>query len=129
MHCYNFETNGREGMMNIDQPVQKAVKDLGIKDGVVTVFCPHSTASITINESDDPAVQKDILHRLNDLVPMNLEYDHGEGNSDAHIKASLLGSSVQVPVVDGRIELGQWQAIYFCEFDGPRKRSVWVTQS
>jgi len=126
MHCYNFETSGKEGMINIDQPVQKAVEELGIKDGVVTVFCPHSTAGITINESDDPAVQKDILHRLNDLVPMNLEYDHREGNSDAHIKASLIGSSVQVPVVEGRIELGRWQAIYFCEFDGPRNRQVWV---
>jgi len=126
MHIHQFETTGREGMLKIDLHVQNAVKELDIKDGIVTVFCPHSTASVTINESDDPAVQKDILHRLNDLVPMNLEYDHGEGNSDAHIKASLMGSSVQVPVVDGHIELGQWQAIYFCEFDGPRKREVWV---
>ncbi|MDH5597012.1 MAG: secondary thiamine-phosphate synthase enzyme YjbQ [Candidatus Peregrinibacteria bacterium] len=127
MYRYNFETSGKEGMINIDQPVQKAVEELGIEDGMVTVFCPHSTASVTINESDDPAVQKDILHRLNDLVPMNLEYGHGEGNADAHIKASLIGSSVQVPVVSGRLELGRWQAIYFCEFDGPRKREVWVS--
>lgn len=126
MYCYEFETKGREGMINIDQPVQQAVEELHISDGIVTVFCPHSTAAITINESDDPAVQKDILQRLNQLVPMNLEYDHLEGNSDAHIKSSLLGCSVQVPVVAGRIELGTWQAIYFCEFDGPRKRKVWV---
>lgn len=127
MYCYQFETNGREGMINLDQPVQKAIKDLDIQNGVVTVFCPHSTAGVTINESDDPAVQKDILQRLNELVPMNLQYGHMEGNADAHIKATLVGSSVQVPVVDGRIELGTWQAIYFCEFDGPRKRTVWVT--
>lgn len=126
MHCYQFETNGRDAMINIDQPVQKAVEELGVKDGIVTVFCPHSTASVTVNESDDPAVQKDILHRLNDLVPLNLEYEHGEGNSDAHIKSSLIGSSVQVLVEDGRIQLGRWQAIYFCEFDGPRKREVWI---
>jgi len=127
MHCYQFETKGRDAMINVDIAVQKAVKELGIKEGLVTVFCPHSTASVTINESDDPAVQKDILHRLNDLVPLNLSYEHGEGNSDAHIKAALIGSSVQVPVVKGRIELGRWQAIYFCEFDGPRKRELWIT--
>ncbi len=126
MHCYQFETSGRDAMINIDQPVQKAVQEMEIKDGVVTVFCPHSTAGIIINESDDPAVQTDILQRLNDLVPLNLKYEHAEGNSDAHIKAALIGSSVQVPVVNGRIELGRWQAIYFCEFDGPRKREIWI---
>ena len=126
MHCYQFETKGRDAMINVDHQVQLAVKELGIEEGIVTVFCPHSTASVTINESDDPAVQKDILHRLNDLVPLNLGYEHGEGNSDAHIKAALIGSSVQVPVVKGRIELGRWQAIYFCEFDGPRKRELWI---
>lgn len=126
MYCYKFETKGREGMINIDQPVQRAVKELGVTEGVITVYCPHSTASVTVNESDDPAVQQDILQRLNDLVPMNLKYGHQEGNSDAHIKASIIGSSVQVLVSDGRIQLGQWQAIYFCEFDGPRNRELWV---
>ena len=126
MYKYQFETNGREGMIKIDQAVQNGVADLGIKDGVITVYCPHSTASVTINESDDPAVQRDIMLRLDDLVPLNLNSDHGEGNSDSHIKASLMGSSVQVLVEDGHIELGQWQAIYFCEFDGPRKREIWV---
>ncbi|MBU0706278.1 secondary thiamine-phosphate synthase enzyme YjbQ [Patescibacteria group bacterium] len=126
MHIYQLETKGRDAMINIDHPVQKAVEDLGIKDGIVTVYCPHSTAGVTINESDDPAVQKDIIRRLNDLVPLNLEYGHAEGNSDAHIKAALIGSSVQVPVVKGQIRLGRWQAIYFCEFDGPRKREIWI---
>ena len=126
MHCLKIETKGRETMLNIDQPVQKAVEVLKIKDGMVTVYCPHSTAGITINESDDPEVQKDILHRLNDLVPLNLEYGHAEGNSDAHIKATLVGSSVQVPVEGGRIQLGRWQAIHFCEFDGPRHREIWI---
>jgi secondary thiamine-phosphate synthase enzyme len=126
MYSYQFETKGWDVLINIDVPIQKAVKELGVKDGVLTVFCPHSSAAVTINESDDPEVQKDILERLNDLVPANLEYGHAEGNSDAHIKASLIGSSVQVPVRDGRIELGRWQAVYFCEFDGPRKREVWM---
>ncbi|MFH0838287.1 MAG: secondary thiamine-phosphate synthase enzyme YjbQ [Patescibacteria group bacterium] len=126
MHIYQLETKGRDAMINIDRPVRQAVEDLGIKDGIVTVYCPHSTAGVTINESDDPAVQKDIIRRLNDLVPLNLEYGHAEGNSDAHIKAALIGSSVQVPVVKGQIRLGRWQAIYFCEFDGPRKREIWI---
>jgi secondary thiamine-phosphate synthase enzyme len=126
MHTYHLETKGKDAMINIDRPVQKAVEELGIKDGIVTVYCPHSSAGITINESDDPAVQKDILHRLTDLVPVNPEYSHLEGNSDAHIKASIVGSSVQVLVEDGTIQLGRWQAIYFCEFDGPRKREVWI---
>lgn len=126
MHCYKFETKGRDAMINIDQAVQKAAEDLGIEDGIVTVYSPHSTAAVTINESDDPAVQKDIIHRLNDLVPLNLGYEHAEGNSDAHIKAALIGSSVHVLVEDGRIQLGRWQAIYFCEFDGPRKREIWI---
>jgi len=126
MHRYQLETKGKDAMINIDQAVQKAAEDLGVKDGVVTVYCSHSTAGIIINESDDPAVQKDIIHRLNDLVPMNLEYGHAEGNSDAHIKAAIIGNSVQVLVEDGHIQLGRWQAIYFCEFDGPRKREVWI---
>jgi len=113
-------------MIGISAMVQDAVKKAGIKDGIVTVFCPHTTAGIVINESDDPAVQKDILKRLNDLVPLNLEYSHAEGNSDAHIKSALIGSSVQVIVENGKLQLGTWQEIYFCEFDGPRDREVWI---
>lgn len=113
-------------MIKINDLIQDTVKEMEIEDGVVTVYCPHSTAGIIINESDDPDVQRDILHRLNDLVPLDLEYDHEEGNSDAHIKSAMIGSSVQVFVEKGKVQLGKWQAIYFCEFDGPREREIWV---
>ena len=126
MHKISLSTTGRNMMIKIDDQVQKAVDVLKIQEGVVTVFCPHSSAGILINESDDPAVQKDIMHRLNDLVPLNLSYEHGEGNADAHIKSALTGSSVQVIVDGGKIQLGSWQGIYFCEFDGPREREIWV---
>jgi secondary thiamine-phosphate synthase enzyme len=112
--------------VNITSDIQKTVTDMGIEDGIVAIYCPHTTAGITINESDDPAVQRDILHRLNDLVPLNLEYEHGEGNSDAHIKSTLIGSSAQVFVDGGKLKLGTWQTIYFCEFDGPRDREIWI---
>jgi secondary thiamine-phosphate synthase enzyme len=91
------------------------------------VFVPHTTAGITINEGADPAVQRDVLDGLARLVPRNAGYRHSEGNSDAHIKASLLGCSVTVPVVEGRVRLGTWQSIYLAEFDGPRTRRVWIT--
>lgn len=126
MKLIHLSTKARNTMIKITDLVADTVKEMEIEDGVVTVYCPHSTAGIIINESDDPDVQKDILHRLNDLVPLDLEYDHEEGNSDAHIKSALTGSSVQVFVEKGQIQLGKWQAIYFCEFDGPREREIWV---
>lgn len=126
MNKITLSTKARNTMIKINDLIHDAVKEMGIEDGVVTVYCPHSTAGVIINESDDPDVQKDILHRLNDLVPLDLEYDHTEGNSDAHIKSALIGSSVQVFVEKGNIQLGAWQAIYFCEFDGPREREIWV---
>jgi len=126
MHKIKLSTAGRNLMLKIDDQVQAAVTDLGMDDGMLTLYCPHSSAGITINESDDPAVQRDILKRLNDLVPLNLEYGHHEGNADAHIKSALIGTSVQIMVEGGKIQLGQWQAIYFCEFDGPREREIWL---
>jgi secondary thiamine-phosphate synthase enzyme len=91
------------------------------------VSVPHTTAAVTINEGADPAVVRDLLDGLARLVPRNAGYRHSEGNSDAHIKTSLLGSSVTVPVTDGRLRLGTWQSIYLAEFDGPRTRRVWIT--
>ncbi len=126
MKTLTISTKGRTVINNITDDVQKAVADMRLEDGIVTVYCPHTTAGILINESDDPAVQRDILRRLNDLVPLDLEYDHQEGNSDAHIKSSLIGSSVQVFVEEGKLKLGEWQTIYFCDFDGPREREVWI---
>lgn len=93
-------------------------------DGVITVFCPHTTAAITINENADPDVHKDVLWKLSQLSPEHKEYHHSEGNSDAHVKSSLLGVSEQIIVDHGKLVLGTWQSIYFCEFDGPRDRKV-----
>jgi secondary thiamine-phosphate synthase enzyme len=94
--------------------------------GLATIFVPHTTAGITINENADPDVVADILEALERLVPRRGDYRHTEGNADAHVKASLMGSSVRVPLDGGRLALGTWQGIYFCEFDGPRRREVWV---
>jgi secondary thiamine-phosphate synthase enzyme len=126
MKILKISTPGRNVMINITDEVKKAVQSLKIDNGLVTVYCPHSTAGVIINEKDDPAVQRDILRRLNDLVPLDLKYDHKEGNADAHIKSALVGSSAQVFIEAGELQLGEWQTIYFCEFDGPRDREVWI---
>jgi secondary thiamine-phosphate synthase enzyme len=121
-------TARRDHFVDITAEVQQAVTDLGLKDGLCTVFVPHTTAGITINENADPDVVADILHALDKAVPWTSpHYRHGEGNTAAHVKASMMGSSVSVPVRNGRLQSGVWQAIYFCEFDGPRTRKVWVT--
>lgn len=126
MHTLALSTKARNTMVNITESLREAVKTMAFEDGLLTVYCPHTTAGVTINESDDPNVQTDILKRLNDLVPLNLEYAHYENNADAHIKASLIGSSCTVFVEKGELQLGQWQAVYFCEFDGPRDRQLWL---
>ena len=126
MKTLNISTKARNTMVNITDDIRKTVSEMDIEDGIVTVYCPHTTAGVLINESDDPAVQRDILRRLNDLVPLDLEYQHEEGNSDAHIKSSLVGSSVQIFVEKKELKLGGWQTIYFCEFDGPRDREIWI---
>jgi len=112
-------------MVDITGNVQAAVRQAGLKTGIVTVFCPHTTAAITINENADPDVQRDLLMALERAVP-DEGFHHSEGNSDAHTKASLLGSSVTVLVEAGSLKLGTWQSVFFCEFDGPRQRKVWV---
>jgi len=106
--------------------VQEALAELGCADGAITVFVPHTTAGITINEHADPDVVADIGAALERMVPWRAGYAHGEGNSAAHVKASLMGSSVRVLVSGGRLCLGTWQGIFLCEFDGPRRREVWV---
>ncbi len=112
--------------IDITADVAKVVAGLGIRDGVALVFVPHTTAGVTINENADPDVVADIAAALERVVPWRVSYRHGEGNSAAHVKASLMGASCHVVVQGGRLQLGTWQAIYFCEFDGPRKRTVWV---
>ena len=126
MDKISVRTSKRAQMVDITRDVQSAVKDAGLVDGLCVVFVPHTTAGVTINENADPAVVRDVLSTLADLVPEDGSYTHSEGNSDAHLKASMMGFSVQVIVEGGRLQLGTWQGIYFCEFDGPRNRQVWV---
>ncbi|MHB9028494.1 MAG: secondary thiamine-phosphate synthase enzyme YjbQ [Candidatus Latescibacterota bacterium] len=126
MQKFTVSTKSRSELVDITEPVRGALFSSGIRAGVCQVFTLHTTAGITINENADPDVRFDIVESLNKLVPWRNGYRHGEGNSAAHIKASLMGSSVTVPVEDGRLVLGIWQGIYFCEFDGPRTRTVIV---
>ncbi|MBW1799672.1 MAG: YjbQ family protein [Deltaproteobacteria bacterium] len=120
------KTRSRIEMKDITSEVQKEISKAGIQDGICMVYVPHTTAGITINEGADPAVCQDIIAKLNALVPANAGYRHMEGNADSHIKASLMGSSVLVMVEGGRPVLGTWQKIFFCEFDGPRTRKVYL---
>lgn len=113
-------------MIDITSPIHAAVRKAGIQSGVCTVFIPHTTAGVTINENTDPAVIHDILMELNKVIPLRDKYSHMEGNSAAHIKASLFGCSSSVLIESGSLRLGTWQSIFFCEFDGPRTRKVWV---
>ncbi len=117
---FTIKTSKRNEFIDITSQIQGLVGE--VPEGVVTVFVPHTTTGITINENADPDVPRDILKKLEELVPQRDSYSHIEGNSDAHIKASLFGSSVRVIVKDGQLLLGTWQSIFFCEFDGPRTR-------
>ena len=120
-------TGARAEMVDITPSVRQAVSKAGIIDGVCLVYVPHTTAGITINEGADPAVCTDMLRKLGELVPQGDRYRHLEGNADSHIKASLMGSSVNIMVENGRLVLGTWQKVFFCEFDGPRSRNVYVS--
>ena len=122
----SIKTASRTEFVNITSSVQKAVSETGIKNGICYVYVPHTTAGITINEGADPSVVKDILTTLNKLVPHKAGYLHMEGNSDAHIKTSLVGASQSIIIEDGKLLLGTWQAVFFCEFDGPRSREVTI---
>ncbi|WP_058486469.1 secondary thiamine-phosphate synthase enzyme YjbQ [Defluviitalea phaphyphila] len=123
---YSIKTTKPQEFINITNLVAEAVKTSGVKKGVAIVFVPHTTAGVTINENADPDVVTDILTALNKKYPENDGYLHIEGNSHAHIKASLMGSSCSVIIEDGRLKMGTWQGIYFCEFDGPRNRKVYI---
>jgi secondary thiamine-phosphate synthase enzyme len=126
MHVFPVRSQQHTQFIDITREVQSAVSGLGLKTGLVTVFVPHTTAGITINENADPDVTSDMAAALDGAVPWRADYKHSEGNAAAHVKASLMGSSIYVIVENGRLQLGTWQAVYFCEFDGPRSRSVWV---
>lgn len=122
----NIQTHKRTEFVNITRDIQKAVTGSGIKSGVCYVYVSHTTAGITINEGADPDVVTDMLSFLNSAVPHKGSYLHMEGNSDAHIKTSLMGSSEMMIIDEGRLQLGTWQAVFFCEFDGARSRTVMV---
>lgn len=126
MRSFTVRTEEHTQFVNITREVQAAVSELAIKNGIATVFIPHTTAGVTINENADPDVTADIEASLERTVPWQAKYRHSEGNAAAHVKASMMGSSVQVIVKEGRLQLGIWQSIYFCEFDGPRLRNVWI---
>jgi len=126
MTSFPVTTSRRTEFIDITPEVKKILDQCGLKDGLISVFVPHTTAGVTINEGADPSVREDLLNSLNQLIPFKGAYQHAEGNSPAHIKASLMGSSVTVLVEQGRLVLGTWQAIFFCEFDGPRSRKILI---
>jgi secondary thiamine-phosphate synthase enzyme len=120
-------TKSRSQMIDITSRVQAIVTKLGVRDGFVIVYNPHTTAAVTINENADPDVQHDLLKKLQELIPKDEHYyQHGEGNSDSHLKTAMLGNSATVLIEAGELVLGRWQGIYFCEFDGPRQREMMI---
>jgi len=122
----NISTKSPEEFIDITSLIEQKLKASGVKEGIITVFVPHTTAAVTINENADPSVVKDIICSLDKIIPPRGNYSHMEGNSHAHIKSSLIGSSRQIIIQNGQLKLGTWQGIYFCEFDGPRNRQVWI---
>ncbi len=120
-----IKTSRTDELVDIPAQVSNVVGDSGVEDGVCVIYCPHTTAGLTINENADPSVKKDILRGLDKMIP-NTSFSHMEGNSPAHIKASMMGFSLQVLIEGGSLVLGTWQGIYFCEFDGPRSRNFHV---
>ena len=126
MEPLSIRTSAREELVNITGQVQRVVSASGVRSGMAWIYSPHTTAGITIQENADPDVRHDLLRHLAQVVPRSADFLHREGNSDAHIKTALVGASQAVPVEDARLLLGTWQAIFFCDFDGPRNRRVHV---
>lgn len=121
----SVQTRAKEEVLDITAKVSEAVRMLGVEEGFVLLFCPHTTAALTVNEAADPDVREDFRRAFSSMIP-NMSFFHTEGNSPAHVRAAILGPSLVLPVTNGRLELGTWQGVYFCEFDGPRRREVWV---
>jgi len=118
------KTKDRVELVDITKKVKKLVEDQSIKSGILVINIPHTTAGVTINENADPSVKKDIVNELNKVIPFNDNYNHLEGNSAAHIKSSIIGSDQIIIIENGKLQLGRWQGIFFCEFDGPRNRKM-----
>lgn len=127
MHEFVVKTSSRNEFVDITDRVRALVHESDVEAGLCTLYCPHTTAAITINENADPDVTDDIIRKLSMLIPPRENYRHIEGNSDAHIKSSLVGNSAQIIIHNGSLRLGTWQGVYFCEFDGPRTRKVWIS--
>ena len=126
MQTLHFSTSQPHEMINITARVQEIVSQSGVRRGLCLIHAPHTTAGITVQEGFDPDVSRDVLSTLARLVPREGDYLHAEGNSDAHVKALMTGSGQTLPIEYGKLQLGRWQAVFFCEYDGPRERSVWV---
>jgi secondary thiamine-phosphate synthase enzyme len=126
MKTLRIRSSQRVDLIDVTQEVTEVVRESGVTEGLCLVYVPHTTAAVTINENADPSVVRDLIAKLNDLVPRDDAYTHSEGNSDAHVKSTLVGCSTAIPVQAGRLVLGTWQAVYFCEFDGPRQRQLVV---
>ena len=129
MKALLVNTRDRAQMVDVTDRVRDAVRASGVVNGVCLVYSPHTTCGLTVNEGWDPAVTSDAVAHMRELVPQEKAFRHAEGNSDSHIQTMLVGSSAAVPVADGDLKLGRWQAIFLCEFDGPRERELWVTTS
>ena len=127
MEQFTVRSSKREIVMDITSDVKKIVENSSISSGICIVYIPHTTAGVTINENADPSVKVDIKETLEKLIPAGDHYRHLEGNADSHLKASIMGSSATIIIENGQLQLGTWQGIQFCEFDGPRNRTVWVT--
>ena len=121
---FSVSTDSRVCFKDITADISRLVKDSGVESGICCIFVPHTTAALTVNERADPDVVRDVAMALNNLIPFDDDYRHYEGNSAAHIKATIVGSSEMLAVEDGELVLGTWQAVFFCEFDGPRRRNV-----
>jgi secondary thiamine-phosphate synthase enzyme len=126
MQVIKINTKKRVEFVDITPRVEEIVRKKGIQKGICVIFCPHTTAGLTINENADPSVKKDIISHLEEIVPFDKNYSHLEGNTDSHLKSSLLGNSLNLIIHQGKLVLGIWQGVYFCEFDGPRTRNVYV---
>ncbi|RJQ44153.1 MAG: YjbQ family protein [Nitrospiraceae bacterium] len=122
----NIKTRSRNEFVDVTSDIQTLIDESSIKKGICYVYVPHTTAGVTINEGADPAVSRDILNTLGKLIPQSGHYLHAEGNSDAHIKTSIVGSSQTIIIEDSKLHLGTWQAVFFCEFDGPRHRRMTI---
>jgi secondary thiamine-phosphate synthase enzyme len=126
LELINIKTFQRVEFIDITHEVENLLKKSGITEGICLLFVPHTTAGITINENSDPAVKNDIRLKINKMIPRYEEYSHNEGNSDAHLKSSLFSTSLNLIISSGKLALGTWQGIYFCEFDGPKNRNLYI---